>query len=580
MNPGSSGIETISWADALALGGGFDIVSHMSHLSCLQLEGARTEVTTPGGPTDFQLKVVDNSASLAQSLSISAEASFQMGVYSGDAKASFAAETKTNSSSLYVVASAVVHGETVQYPAKELQQLKLTPESAALLTRDPWAFHESYGTHFVVGQVLGGELYCVVEITTSSTEEQMSLTAQVSGSGDGITGKADFTGRLSQMTSGRNINVWIHKVGGTPVTLKNDEMTVSKFVDMVGTFPDEVAKDPTPRQALIAPYGELAALNAFNLSHTAQLQSKVGSLVDRYLKYRDALADVEYLENHLNEFVYPVLQARDIQPVRNKLEAEQQRISDAITAVTTSADGTVPATVPIPLPETLMGNLPQRRARLPKSAFDIHKMYPDAPDGEYDIYMGGKLTGHVVLYCHDMKSGMPSEYVTLHSANNYSEWPASYNSQGQCWRSGTTIRTAFQRIRIDPSSGVVDVTDQTFSTTVGGPLQDHGADTKATGPRLKAADYATASASNHDMNKGAGPADQDRQPFSTAKVDLSNTGLQIADGVVWRPAGWDVRPSTKDQEPQPNNRHVMTVSISGAPGICAPVSLQLVPDGK
>lgn len=569
---GTSGIETVSWVNQFVLGGGFDLLSCKAHSSCLRLGDEEPGTTTPGQKTDLSLKVVESSTALAQSLNVSAQASASFGAYEVDAKAAVATKSAFNSNSLFVVAAVTVEDRTVSYPAELLQAVQLAPAAADLVDADPWTFQQTYGTHFVSGQVLGGELFCVVEIKTSSNEDKKSLAVSASGKGNGIKGSADLAGSMESIVSNRDVNVWIHKSGGKSVKLTKDDMTVAKFIDMVGNFPSEVADEPMPVRALLTPYDELPPLLGKPLGQSALLHNHVAGLVDRYLKYRDALVDIAYLETHQEEFIYPRIELTQIERVRAALEDQQNGILTAITKLTSvkDADQDTESATAFPLPQTLMEGLPQRRRKLPRTAWDIHEMYPHAPDGEYDLYLGGDLTSHVRLHCHDM-TGMPAEYVTLHSPDNYSEWPAS-STPGQKWRHGRTIRTTFSRIRISGDSGMVDLSDHTFARTEGGPLTDSGAH-GSRGPTWKAADYATATASNHDSNAGH----QSRQPYSTAKVDLSGTGLRMADGVVWRTSGWDFRPKG-DHTPDPGTMHQMTVTVGGAPGWCAPIALQLEVD--
>ncbi len=566
----STGIDTVNWVNKFALGGGFDTLACSAHTSCVQLTDEKPHMTTPGQQTNLDLRTVENSAGLAESLNVTAKASARLGSFSGDAKASFAAEVACNSSSLLVVARVTVEDRTEQFTPQVLQNLQLTPTAAELLEKSPWQFQQIYGTHWVFGQVFGGELFCVVEIKTESAEDKKSLALAASGKSSGIEGSTDLSAALKKVVKGRNTNVHIYQSGGEVLHLDNADLAIDRFIDRIGSFPEQVAAHPMPLKALLAPYAELPQVAGKSID-LALRANAIDALVQRYLRYRDALADLHYLEDHQVEFTHPKINAQDIARVREKLEQTQDAIRTAITQLSTieSPDEQLQKAGSFPTPESLMEDLPQRRARLPRSAADIHDMYPEATDGEYDLYLGGQLTGHVRLYCHDLQ-GKPAEYVTLHSTNNYSEWPAS-RSQDQRWRRGSSVRTTYQRIRISGHSGLVDVTDHTFATTVGGPLTDTGAHGER-GATFTVADYATASASNHQLNADR----QDRQPFSTAELDLAGTGLRMDEGVVWRASGYDLRPSGEDQRPHPSSLERMSVTIGGAPGRCAPQALRLV----
>ena len=90
----------------------------------------------------------------------------------------------------------------------------------------------------------------------------------------------------------------------------------------------------------------------------------------------------------------------------------------------------------------------------------IRDANPAATDGDYIISPGGK-TFHV--YCHDM-AGNPREYLALVNtggAANYSTFG------GEVGPPVATVTTHYTRIRIDPATLLVNVGDQTFSSSVG-----------------------------------------------------------------------------------------------------------------
>jgi hypothetical protein len=85
-----------------------------------------------------------------------------------------------------------------------------------------------------------------------------------------------------------------------------------------------------------------------------------------------------------------------------------------------------------------------------------------APDGDYQIEPapGAVFTVH----CKDMATA-PKEYLTLQRtgvSSNFSAVPACGS-----WSYGTSVRTSFTKIRIDPTTLLVDIGDLTFATSTG-----------------------------------------------------------------------------------------------------------------
>ena len=89
----------------------------------------------------------------------------------------------------------------------------------------------------------------------------------------------------------------------------------------------------------------------------------------------------------------------------------------------------------------------------------IKEANPAAGDGTYIIAPGGKTFS---VYCHDM-AGSPREYLTLVNTGN-----ANYSSHGDVggWPI-IRVTTRYTKVRLDPTTLLVNIGDQTFSTSEG-----------------------------------------------------------------------------------------------------------------
>jgi hypothetical protein len=90
----------------------------------------------------------------------------------------------------------------------------------------------------------------------------------------------------------------------------------------------------------------------------------------------------------------------------------------------------------------------------------VHQLVPFAPDGNYLLLANNTLLS---VYCHDM-AGTPKEYITLANTGgdaNFSQYTAGGASPG------TSVRTSFTKLRIDPATLTVDINDLTFATSTG-----------------------------------------------------------------------------------------------------------------
>ena len=100
-------------------------------------------------------------------------------------------------------------------------------------------------------------------------------------------------------------------------------------------------------------------------------------------------------------------------------------------------------------------------AAVPQSCADVKAANPAAADGDYLIVPNLQP---FTVYCHDM-AGDPREYLTLVNtggSSNYSKWGREVLG----FPTGNVF-THYTRIRIDPATLLVNIGDQTFSSSSG-----------------------------------------------------------------------------------------------------------------
>lgn len=85
-------------------------------------------------------------------------------------------------------------------------------------------------------------------------------------------------------------------------------------------------------------------------------------------------------------------------------------------------------------------------------------------DGEYTLYLQGDPDQPVRLYCHNVLSARPTEFITLHSLHNRSVMPPGGAA------TGSTLMTTFRKLRFCPHTMMVKTDNYTFSITDGGPV--------------------------------------------------------------------------------------------------------------
>jgi GON domain len=91
----------------------------------------------------------------------------------------------------------------------------------------------------------------------------------------------------------------------------------------------------------------------------------------------------------------------------------------------------------------------------------IHRHLVKAPDGDYLLYNNGNL---FTVYCDGMSSKTPTEYINLVKTGygaNFSQYTAGGASPG------SSVRTSFAKLRVNPATLTVDIGDLTFARSTG-----------------------------------------------------------------------------------------------------------------
>jgi hypothetical protein len=132
------------------------------------------------------------------------------------------------------------------------------------------------------------------------------------------------------------------------------------------------------------------------------------------------------------------------------------------------ADPTPPSPTP-PDPQPQPQPTPTPVARY-ESCAEVLANVPGTADGEQQLFVAGNALKPWTAWCVDMQTGSPKEYLTLPMTGPTAN-VSSYASNS--FTGGSNVVTQYAKLRIDPTSLMVDVDDQRFATSTGS-LYDHG----------------------------------------------------------------------------------------------------------
>ncbi len=147
----------------------------------------------------------------------------------------------------------------------------------------------------------------------------------------------------------------------------------------------------------------------------------------------------------------------------------------------------------------------------PASCLDIRSGNPSAGDGSYVLNIGHDPAKHWTAFCYNMASA-PAEFLSLPHVGPGSNL-SSYTAGGAS--SGTTVVTKYSKVRIDPASLLVDISDQTFTTSTGSVM--NGSTTVTSMP------YGVAMSCDNSAS-GVGNIDLGGTPFAVATSAFQQGG--------------------------------------------------------
>jgi len=291
----------------MTIGKGYDRFRGTARGRCVIYDKVGPQPTT-GEQVRFELRSVENEASLYRKLGVSVSAKY--GTVS--AKGGYEKETSINSYSAFFFISAEidVRGESVTKAGMEKPVLE--PDDLALLTSNFQRFKEKCGDTFISSQVLGGKYIALVEIKTKSSKDLDSVRAAISGSAGPMNLSVGAQSRLEQLTKDREMHVTVIRGGGDgaviPTSPKGLAEAVTKYPDSLRGLPRNKLQ---PSVVTVEEYTTLAIPPEirradFDYSEKQEFIEEADAFVS---KHRDAIANAKYALANVDEFPNPLNKA-------------------------------------------------------------------------------------------------------------------------------------------------------------------------------------------------------------------------------------------------------------------------------
>ena len=230
---------------------------------------------------------------------------------------------------------------------------------------------------------------------------------------------------------------------------------------------------------------------------------------------------------------------------------------DQAEATTVALIATELATLqPTPLPPTRFATVTPSPVPRPSSCAMLKQQQPTAEDGQYTIYLHGRTA--VSLYCHNMAT-TPQEFLTLPATANGGNYSLISYPEG-------AIVTQYEKVRLNPSSLIVDPTDMTFALLA----ESLAGYTALFGEQL--ADYPVTSS---DFAQATGcNRNQEGAPLGRANIDLTGTPFIVSPEITFSSFGGEVQELISDVSV---DGKLVNLAVNGRCGVIQPNNpIQLV----
>ena len=524
----------------LNMGYGFDCLQAQFTTTALDSDTIPdlTAQLAPGGKeVSFYASIIESADQLQKALSISAQADFGFGAFGGSFSASYATFSQANSYDLFIAGNCDVTLATTRYSSSQTGRLRLAQDVlddiAAWDPKDQIAnFRNNWGDGYISAVRTGGTLNFIVQISCYSASDKSHLAAQLKGHGMSWSFQGDFRRAIETAHQGRRVTASIMQAGGTWDFTQ--DINADSLFQHLTDFPNTVEASSWAKGVEVTLYRSVhnwpkSITNSLNLP---KFQNYISVYRQWHDAYNELLEDIDYIEENRIAFKSPDQSRLDA--LRDEIGNNDGALIDHLTEVVTEPFANVdpdPAKVSTD-PARLRKKLPEWRDDLPRSAQDILNLSPGNPPktGEYDIWLNGDHDKRVSLWC-VFDGGEAKEYLMLLSPNS-----SMRRADPSVWK-GTDVVVRWKRIRLDPESLEVTLTDLYGAEVTGGCSGIVAVNDVTFGPPPNKAGmpYAIAGACG-DSGGSDYPA--------TARVDLTDTLFSFHPSVTfgrigdaWNPKG-------------------------------------------
>ncbi len=447
-----------------------------------ELEGTCVKGTVNPQPigtlsANYDIQIISDSAQLASSLGITAEASVGFGLFSSSAKSSYLQSQSSNSYSVYVIVRSEISGPAIVLADARIMKRDEDPsgqDNYNALINQYLDFYSKCGDKYLAAATTGATYRGIIRLDTSSISEKKELDSELRARYGSATGSVDVKKAISQITSQHNVHINEFYDGVIPNSFATDYQTLLTNSE---NFPALFAAQCSGKsvggtqltclksanfqdyQTLSLAKVDTSALN----KASANMQKLTNYAIGYQIKVNDFTTAQQnpYLFIDRKEAVSAMLAVslESLSRVKETLKRCSHDVRDCVDVATLKPALPDPATVPSPNQIDLGKPTSCLDYKNRYQAFGSVQMEKPLTDANYRMYIGGQTVRSSNIWCADMNLAVPLEYISLVQPNT---------SRRRLAFGAATDVTAWSKVRIDPTNLFIDPVDYRFARPIEG----------------------------------------------------------------------------------------------------------------
>jgi hypothetical protein len=410
---------------------------------------------------NYDIKIISNTQELASSLGITAEASVGFGLFSASAKSTYLQSQASNSYSVYVIVRSEIVGPSIVLSGAHIMKSDEDPggqDNYSDFINNYLNFYAKCGDKYLAAATTGATYRGIIRLDTASSSEKTELENELKVKYGSASGSVDVKQAVSQISSQYNVHINEFYDGVIPTKFATDYQTLlDNSQNFPALFTAQCSGQAVGSAQLVCLKSanfqdyQTLALEKANTSVLDQARSNAETLTNYAIGYQNKLNDS--VTAQLNPYLFTDSQSaidalvnRNSQLLATAKGVIKQCARDARDCVAPSAV-TPPLTDPSTLPSPHQIDLGKPTTCLDYKnkymAFgDIQKNHP-LQDANYRLYVGNQTARVANIWCADMTTAAPQEYISLAQPNN---------SRTRFGTPASASTTLWSKVKLDPAT--------------------------------------------------------------------------------------------------------------------------------